>query len=110
LGNKFWTLKPFVSTLSEEDLRILFSMTDGVANNPNQYTLKYDTGGHILPIISCSNKLYTMKNIIDIIAKEGKRLNLIEFINKTPFEEYPLHINDPEPYGLIARWRLKIGK
>lgn len=92
-----------------EDLKVLYSMVDAVANNPNQYTLEASKEGH--PKFHKDHTPHSaFIRIVDMIAREGERLRLIKFFERTSFEDLPTHINSLDPFGLIARWRLKVGK
>ena len=94
------------NSFQQEEVRILYSMVDGVANNPNQYALEINLKGHPRFREGPSALMF----IVDLICLEGERLDLLNFIQRTSLEDMPMHINDLDPYGLIARWRLKIGK
>jgi hypothetical protein len=92
---------------SQDELKILYDMVDVVKNNPNQYTLAVTTKDRRLKF---RPGLYSLVDLITTVAVEGDRIKLQDFIKKTPLDEMPLYINSPDPFCLIAKWRLYISK
>lgn len=62
------------------------------------------------PGVSNEQALEIFQRILRLLAPKVCIEDFFEFTIDKPLSTMPLHINDKDDYGLIAKWRLKIGK
>jgi len=110
-----------MNTYSKKEVIELVDMTDADSNNINQYAIvftknsygayKNEAFGKIRdPNINDEQALEIFQRVLHFLAPKVCMEDFFEFTLDKPLSTMPLHINDKDNYGLIAKWRLKIGK
>jgi hypothetical protein len=104
---------------TKEDLLLLNNMVDTNIDNPNlHYPLKtYEDEQGIYrlfsrEVIDSETYEYILKSFINFLTPDWGITfpEIIDLINVVSLENMPLYLNCTSNHGLIARWRLQIGK
>jgi hypothetical protein len=95
-----------IAKFTEEEVRLLYYMVDVVENNPNEWAIE-TTKDYRLKF---EWSPFAFSQVIDLICLGGTAGYALDFVFKVPIEEMPVHIDKEDPIGLLAKWRMKIGK
>jgi hypothetical protein len=94
---------------TEEDLLALNSMVDARNNNVNNFPINVIDPQGITEIIEVPIT-YSINKFIKFLSPYGRDGTMRYLIYREYLENVPLYINKPDNLGLVAKWRLQIGK
>lgn len=110
-----------------EELTLLYNMVDVIKHNVNHSTALLWANSSV-STASGELRVICNKNISALLPKEinealqrifryitpdigvGEKKEFEKRIINAPLDDMPMYINRDDTYGLIARWRLRIGK
>lgn len=110
-----------MNTFSIKEIVELVDMIDADSNNINQYAIVFTKNSYGVykneafekirnPDINDEQALGIFQRILHFLAPKVCIDHFYDFTLNKPLNTMPLYINDKDNYGLIAKWRLKIGK